>query len=160
MLTKAEEVRVVQNLGLTDRIVRFALGAALMAPGIAAASAALVGSGPTLNTWMVTMMAISVYPLMTAMIGVDPLYRLFRIRSCSDSGTNQCGTLPYQLRARKGEAPAYCEVDDTHSLEACHDDARPQPRHASWRVDQSPMLYPDDSAMEEYAERQKSGKRG
>lgn len=102
------------------------------------------------------MMAVSAYPLMTAMIGVDPLYRLIGIRSCVDSGTNQCGTLPYQLRARKGEAPAYCETDDTRGLENCHDEPQEKPHHPNWRVDQDPMLYPDDAAMAKFSARQKA----
>lgn len=160
MLVKAEEVRVIQNLGLRDRIVRFVLGAMLLAPGITAATGILAGSGPEMNAWLAGMMAVAVYPLMTAMIGVDPFYRLLGIRSCGDSGTNQCGTLPYQLKARTGDAPAYCETDDTHSLEDCHDEARPLPRHASWSVDQDPMLYPDDVTLAEFAARHKGGKRG
>lgn len=156
MLVKAEEVRVVQNLGLTDRVVRFVLGAMLLAPGLLAATALLTATGPQLNAWLVTLMAVSVYPLMTAMIGVDPLYRAFGMRSCGDSGTNQCGTLPYQMKARKGEAPAFCETDDTHSLETCHDEPQEKPHHASWSVDQDPMLYPDDAAMAKFSARQKA----
>jgi len=159
MLVRSEQVRVVQNLSLRDRVVRFVIGALLFAPGLIAATAVFTHTGPELSAWLVGMMALSAYPLMTGMIGVDPLYRLFGFRTCGDSGANQCGTLPYQLKARKGEAPQYCEADDTRGLEACHDEPRTKPRHPTWQVDQDPMLYPDDAALAKYSARQK-GKQG
>lgn len=143
MLIRSEKVRTIHNIGLNDRFIRFAIGALLLAPGVVAATGLLAPTGPELEMWLVGLMIVSVYPLMTAMIGVDPLYRLFGVRSCGDSGTNQCGTLPYQLKARKGEAPAWCEAEN-HSLEACHDEPVEKPRHADWSVDRPAVATAED----------------
>lgn len=146
MLIRSEDVRTIHNLGLRDRGIRFAIGALLLAPALAAATGmVLAPSGPQLDAWVVGMIIAAVYPLMTAMIGVDPIYRLFGVRSCGDSGTNQCGTLPYQLKARKGEAPAWCEAE-SHSLEACHDEPVERPRHPDWSVSRPVAAAQDEPA--------------
>ena len=49
---------------------------------------------------------LAVYPLMTTMMGWDPIYQLFGARSCSiEGGRNQCGTLPYEVDAALGHKP-------------------------------------------------------
>ena len=100
------------------------------------------------------MVLASLYPLMTAMIGWDPLYAIFHVRSCSRAGRNQCGTLPYQLKAFAGHAPKYCDSKDEHSLENCHDAPEEQPHHALWKVEQEPMIYPSNAQLDTFFEEQ------
>lgn len=160
MITKAENVRTEnENIGLADRLVRLMIGGVLLGVGliyltITPAMFTTIG----VEHLLILAIALSVYPLLTAVLGVDPIYRRFGIRTCSAGGRNQCGSLPYQLKAAVGKAPKYCEVDDEHSLEACHDDPKERPRHADWRVDQDPMLYPDDGTLEDFGKRERTAK--
>lgn len=156
MITRAENVHAPQNLGLFDRIARFAIGVAMLGGGsVFVIQAGELHAYTVMEAGMLVMMIASVYPLMTAILGYDPLYSLAHVRSCSDSGRNQCGTFPYQVRAALGKAPKYCEVSDQHSLEACHDEPAEHPRHAWWQIDKEPMLYPDDATIEAFARRER-----
>lgn len=146
MLTLAEKSHVVQNMGLIDRGVRLLAGMALLAISYYYA----VHADIKYEVFEFVAFAIALYPIFTGMFGWDPLYAIFQARTCSDSGRNQCGTLPYQLKAMMGHGPKYCETDSERSLEACHDEPEEHPHHKVWRVDQEPMLYPDDKAWHKY----------
>lgn len=151
MITLSENVRPIENMGLFDRLARFLIGGAALAyfvfytelqhPIMMIASQVLVAG-------------ICLYLIFTAMMGWEPLYAIFGARSCSRTGRNQCGSLPYQVKALFGHAPRYCDSDAEHSLEACHDDPQERPHHKLWKVDQEPMLYPDDAALDAYVARQ------
>lgn len=160
MLTKAENVKTVnENIGLVDRVVRFAVGVTLLGVGLVY----LVRTPELFTTSLRETLAlvaimISVYPIMTAVLGMDPLYQRLHVRSCGDSGINVCGTFPYQMRAAFGKAPRYCEVDDERSLEACHTEPREAPHHAVWRVDMDPILYPDEADWKAFAKREREKK--
>lgn len=151
-MTSAVHSRPIQNMGLINRLVRFAIGAAILVYCVLYNAMAGLGLG-----WQEAAVVLSIYPLLTAMTGWDPFYALFHVRSCNDSGRNQCGTLPYQVKAMFGRAPKYCDTDAERSLEACHDEPRERPRHATWRVDFKPMIYPDDEDWKEYFARQSRG---
>ena len=157
MLIRAEKVRPEnENIGLIDRVVRLAVGSALLGFGLfhLTMTPDMVMSAGA-QQLLVFGIAISVYPLLTAVLGVDPIYHHFGIRSGGDTGFNQVGSFPYQLKAAFGPGPKYCEIDDERSLEACHDEPRERPHHKLWRVDQEPMLYPDDAAWEEFSARER-----
>ncbi len=157
MATKAFDIsRANQNQGLADRVLRVLIGFAMLGGGAAYVSmgegfASFAGIAPS----VLVLMSASVYPILTGTIGWDPIYHLLGIRTCSDSGRNACGTLPYQIEAALGKEPKYCEPNDQHSLEGCHDNPEPLPKHALWRVDQSPMLSPTDADMDRFAVREK-----
>lgn len=157
MLTRTEQVKGYHNIGLIDRVVRLVVGIAMLAGG--AFYVAQAGALHTYTTTEMTMLItilVSIYPLLTAVLGVDPIYTVTDTSSGSNTGRNQCGTFPYQIKAALGKAPRYSETADSeHSLESCHDDPREQPHHAYWRVDKEPMLYPDDKTIEEFAERER-----
>lgn len=156
MITRSEKSQASQNMGLADRILRLMIGAAMLAGGsVFVVQAGALHAYNILEAVMLITMMVSVYPLLTAILGVDPVYSLFNTRTCSDSGRNQCGTFPYQVKAALGKAPRYCEASDDHSLEGCHDESEEKPHHAVWRVDKEPMLYPDDKAMAEFADRER-----
>lgn len=150
MAIQASKVHPIQNLGPVDRVLRFGGGVLIVG--------SIVLFWEMKHAWlplpvMVYATAIAIYPILTGLVGWDPFYALFNIRSCGDNGRNQCGTFPYQLRALMGRAPQYCDSDDERSLEACHDEPGERPHHRSWRVDQEPMLYPDDKTLDEYVKR-------
>lgn len=157
MLIRAENVRPEnENIGLLDRVARLVIGGALLGVGLfylALTPGMLTTAG--VDHLLLFGIGISVYPILTAVLGVDPVYHHFGIRSGGDTGFNQCGSFPYQLKAALGRAPKYCEIDDERSLEACHDEPRERPHHKLWRVDQEPMLYPDDAAWAEFSARER-----
>ena len=101
-----------ENIGLLDRMVRFFGGGALMSYGVI--SAVLTGH----DVVSAVAILLAVYPLMTTMMGWDPIYQLFGARSCSiDGGRNQCGTLPYEVDAALGHKPQPTEgYEYDHSL--------------------------------------------
>lgn len=148
--------RANQNQGLVDRILRVLIGFSMLGGGAAYVS---VGEGfasfATLEPSVLMLMLASVYPILTGAIGWDPVYHLLGIRTCSDSGKNACGTLPFQVAAVLGKEPKYCEPNDQHSLEGCHDNPEPLPKHNLWKVEQSPMLSPSDADMDRFAAREK-----
>ncbi len=153
-LSAKNSVYVLQNMGLIDRVARFVIGGAMLA--YAVPPYASWGTPLTLGQ-QTLMIGISAYALMTAIIGWDPLYALLHVRSGSATGRNQCGTFPYEVKAMLGRDPNYCDSDEIgveHSLEACHDTPQEQPHHATWKVDQEPMIYPSDAQLNTYFKEQ------
>jgi len=99
-------IDVPQNLGWLDRVLRFAAGAVLLAM-----PCYLVISGIMEVRWyLVGAMLLSVYPLMTSIIGIDQVYKFFNVKSCGTSTRNQCGTFPYEIDAALGRNP----IPDNH----------------------------------------------
>jgi len=95
-----DNMQVVQNIGLADRLIRFFGGGALLSWG---ALSLVMDSTPIMATIAIL---LAVYPLMTTVMGWDPLYQLFGTRTCSlEGGRNQCGTFPYELDAAVGHDP-------------------------------------------------------
>lgn len=154
MTILAEKSHATQNIGLIDRVLRLVIGVAMITTAYYYTAYANLPAESWDPLGSYTMLA-AIYPLLTGMLGWEPLYALFSVRSCSDSGRNQCGTFPYQWKSLIGHAPKYCESDAEHSLEACHDEPGDHPRHRIWRVDHEPMLYPDDKEWHGYFENQK-----
>jgi len=109
-------IPVVQNIGLADRLFRFYGGGALLAWG---ALSLAMGNTPILATLAIL---LSVYPLMTTVMGWDPFYQLLGTRTCSlEGGRNQCGTLPYEMDAAIGRNPKPDRgYDYDHSLTGSH----------------------------------------
>lgn len=110
------KVAPVENIGLVDRMIRFVGGGALMAFGILK----IVLTGHDVISAAAILLAV--YPLMTTFVGWDPIYQLFRGRSCSlEGGRNQCGTLPYEIDAALGHNPEPDEgFEYDHSLAGSH----------------------------------------
>jgi len=104
----------VQNIGITDRIARFFIGGAML--GIGAFYELAFG----LNFFDVGLMLLSIYPLMTTIMGWDPVYQILGARSCSiEEGRNVCGTFPYEVDAALGHNPEPVKSYD-HSLSGSH----------------------------------------
>jgi len=104
---------VVQNQGLVDRLSRIGIGVAL----IVIAVMSLNNSAEVV--WETYAILLAVYPLLTGMLGWDPLYSLFEVKTCNLTGTNQCGTFPYEVDAALGNEPLP-EKDYDHSLSSSH----------------------------------------
>jgi len=115
MVHAQNTVGVIQNLGWLDRVLRFVVGTVLLAT-----PCYLILSGNMMANWyLVGAMFLSVYPLMTSVIGTDQVYRFFNVKSCDTSSRNQCGTFPYEIDAALGHNPKP-DSDIEHSLERSH----------------------------------------
>ena len=105
-----------ENIGLVDRMVRFFGGGILMAYGVISAITTVH------DVVSAIAILVAIYPLMTTMMGWDPIYQLFGARSCNvEGGRNQCGTLPYEMDSALGHNPKPDEgYEYDHSLAGSH----------------------------------------
>lgn len=115
------KIAPIDNIGLTDRMVRFFGGGALLAGG--ALSIVIMGSA---TIWPVLAILLSVYPLMTTLMGWDPFYQLLGTRTCQlGEGRGQCGTFPYEVDAALGHNPQPDKgYEYDRSLTAAHHETR------------------------------------
>jgi hypothetical protein len=109
----------IQNMGYLDRIIRFALGVAMISVSatvliVSSASPTWLEESTTMPVWPYVVALIGIIPLFTAILGWCPVYRLFGIKSCGGPN-NPCGTLPYELYAATGNDPKPKTRSD-HSL--------------------------------------------
>lgn len=111
-----------ENIGLLDRMVRFFGGGALMTFGVL--SAVLTGH----DVISAVAILLAVYPLMTTIMGWDPIYHLLGARTCTlEGGRQQCGTLPYEVDSALGHAPKPQEdYAYDHSLTAAQHETKPK----------------------------------
>lgn len=123
MKAMRQKIDAVQNLGWIDRSLRMIIGWAIIAVAYADLSqGAMVG-------WHSYALVVSVYPILTALIGWDPLYSTKNLKSCDTSQHNQCGTFPFEIKSALGLQPS-CRADSDCSL--------PEPR-AHQRHNQNPF---------------------
>ncbi|MFQ5469867.1 MAG: DUF2892 domain-containing protein [Gammaproteobacteria bacterium] len=118
------DLPVVQNIGLADRLIRFFGGGALLIWG---ALSMVIYDAVTLAS--VGAILLAIYPLMTTVMGWDPIYQIFGTRSCSlEGGRNQCGTLPYEVDSALGHDPKPDrDYEYDHSLTGSHH----EPKHGA-----------------------------
>jgi hypothetical protein len=115
-----EKIAPVQNIGLTDRIVRFFVGGALLAIGCLW----MVEGG--VAAYGLAIALLSIYPLMTTMMGWDPVYQMMGARSCRIEGDgNICGTFPFEVDNALGNRPIPNKSYD-HSLSGSHHEKKHQ----------------------------------
>lgn len=96
-----EKLRVPQNLGWLDRVIRVLVGSAMLIyPAYLLAT-----TDSTQAQWPFYSMLVSIYPWLTGIVGYDPLYKLFGVRTCNTTGKNSCGTFPYEVDAALGNKP-------------------------------------------------------
>jgi hypothetical protein len=108
---------VEQNLGMWDRIFRFVLGSVMLAVPYYL----LTQTGMTSESWHSLLIILSVYPFLSGILGVDPFYRLMKVKSCDLSSRNRCGSFPFQVDAFLGHKPIP-EDDYEHTLTNSHHD--------------------------------------
>jgi hypothetical protein len=118
----------IQNLGLADRFIRFFGGGALLAIGVVTLTIAEIAS-----IWSAVAILLSVYPLMTTVMGWDPFYQMMGTRTCSvEEGRTQCGTFPYEMDAALGHNPHPEEgYEYDRSLGAAHHEGGEQKKKAA-----------------------------
>ena len=106
------KLRVIQNLGWLDRVLRILAGAAILIYPLY-----LIVTNDSLESqWPVYSMLLSIYPWLTGITGFDPVYALLGLCTCGTSERNPCGTFPYEVDAALGHHPIpNSEVE--HSLE-------------------------------------------
>ena len=112
MTTDSKNSGVLQNLGWHDRVARVIIGA-----GMIAVPCYYIITAGTSNWYLVSIILLAVYPLLTGIIGVDQLYRFMGVKSCGTSERNQCGTFPFEVDAALGHHPIP-RSDIEHSLES------------------------------------------
>lgn len=93
MFNVAKKLRTMRNVGFIDRILRGVI--AVLVIGLPLAYG---GS----FSWHGYVILLGIYPALTAILGWDPLYALFNVRSCGSSQRNQCGTFPFEVKAALG----------------------------------------------------------
>lgn len=99
-----DRIPVQENMGLTDRMVRFVIGVLLTAPVIYAVFEFEA------VTWEFFTSIAACYLLLTAMLGWDPFYAMFNRKTCDVAGGTACGSIPYQIKDAKGEHPVQDEA--------------------------------------------------
>ena len=147
MVTIVEKFRPAQNMGLADRLVRFLIGSSIMAYFVLYQGM----SDPTLTLeWQVAAVMLSAYPILTAMIGVDPFYSVLNVKSCNATGRNQSGSLPYQIKCMFSRDEQSSDSDVESTLTIRHEEGKVHPLHKMWHVEQEPMLYPSNAQLDAY----------
>ncbi|MBI3775181.1 MAG: DUF2892 domain-containing protein [Gammaproteobacteria bacterium] len=107
------QLGVIQNVGWLDRMVRVVVGIAMLAyPAYM-----ILTSETEHSPWLLYSMLFSVYPWLTGIVGFDPVYAQFVIRTCDTSDRNPCGTFPFEIDAALGRHPIP-NSDVEHSLES------------------------------------------
>ena len=110
MIQKTRSANLVpQKLGWLDRIIRFIIGTALIASPVT-----FLTLSPETPTWLSDgvpmawpyyVILIAIFPLLTAILGCNPLFALISIRSCGTSAHNPCSTFPFELEVAAGSNP-------------------------------------------------------
>lgn len=97
---------LVENMGFYDRVIRTLVGLAMNVPIIIyLIHLPMSPGGFDPNGPQFYISAISFYFLLTALLGWDPFYALFKVKSCGGSGRNRCGSFQYQTDAAMGHDP-------------------------------------------------------
>ena len=113
-----EAIGIVENTSVLDRIIRTLIGVALLVPMIVQLQVSMTDPEAIKElTWQSYAALISVYPLMTAMLGWDPFYAMFHARTCGTSDRNRCGTVSYQVDAALGHHPDHDKGYEVHGRE-------------------------------------------
>jgi len=106
---------VEQNLGLWDRVLRVIVGCVMLAVPYYS----LTQMNTTTEMWQSVMIIMSIYPWLSGILGTDPVYRLFKVKSCDLSSRNRCGSFPFQIDAFLGRNPIP-EDDYEHTMTNSH----------------------------------------
>ena len=118
MLLAHKKFGAIQNIGWFDRIVRVVIGFALL--GVVYVD--LIKEMPL--GWHVFLPLLAIYPLLTAILGWDPLYAAGHVKTCDTSSRNPCGTFPYEVEAAAGKK-VHCHDDYDCSVSGSESDNKP-----------------------------------
>lgn len=99
-----KKLGVVQNLGWLDRSLRMIVGWIVIAIAyVDLYQGAMFG-------WHAYAIVFSVYPILTALFGWDPLYSFKGVKTCDTKDSNRCGTFPFEIQSAMGHHPP-CRTD-------------------------------------------------
>ena len=87
------------NIGFIDRSLRFILGGVLLGSAFYLTPAAVVSIAGYDMMLMKLLPIVSIYPLLTAWLGWDPLYHLARINSSTRIQGDVCADIVDQVKA-------------------------------------------------------------
>ena len=91
------------NIGSIDRSLRFIIGGVLMGSLFYLTPAAVVSVAGTELMLMKFLPLISIYPLLTAWLGWDPIYHLLRINSSTRIQKDVCADIVDQVKEAAGK---------------------------------------------------------
>jgi len=97
MHTLHQSLGAAQNLGWIDRTLRLIVGAALIAVVLLQ-----LQQGNTLGL-LAYLPIVAIYPLLSGILGWDPLYAVGHIKSCDTSSRNKCGTYLFEVESAVGK---------------------------------------------------------
>lgn len=86
------------NIGFIDRSMRFVLGGVLLGSVFYLTPGAIVSVMGTEVMLMKLLPIVSIYPLLTAWLGWDPFYHLFRIKSSTSIERDVCADIVDQVK--------------------------------------------------------------
>jgi hypothetical protein len=124
MFTNTKKLGALQNLGLVDRLLRVIIGSGLIA-------VALINPFQQAEMgWHAYLLIIAIYPMLTGILGVDPLYLAFNYRTCDSSRRSRCGTFPFEVEAAFGKDVKCDESYDCSLSGNQHISDHDKPSHA------------------------------
>lgn len=98
-MKRLRQLGPVQNMGWIDRTVRTLIGLAMVVVVLME-----IQKSGNLGAYAY-LPILAIYPLMTAILGWDPLYAAGDVKSCDGSMRNQCGTFPFEMESAAGKHP-------------------------------------------------------
>lgn len=106
----------LHNIGIIDRMIRFFVGGGLLFLGVIS-----IVVSETTQVWEAIVVLLAIYPLMTCVMGWDPIYQMIGLRTGHETGRNVTGTFPFQVDAAAGHNPVPDkEYEYDHSLAGSH----------------------------------------
>lgn len=109
-MKRSREKWIVENMGVTDRMLRLLFGSLLIIPVIVAMAEV------TPLTWEIYGAIFACYLLLTGMMGWEPLYEILHARTCDISKKGPCGSFTYELDTALGRRPDHDRGYETHAL--------------------------------------------
>src|SRR3569623_2112889 len=109
---------LVENMAFYDRVIRALVGLAMNVPIIIYLAdlprSPVSPFDPNGPQFYVSV--DSIYFLLTALLGWDPFYSLFKVKSCGGSGRKRCGSFQYQTAAAMGQNPQSDKIYEIRAL--------------------------------------------
>lgn len=87
------------NIGFIDRSLRFVIGGVFVGSVFYLAPAATISILGSEMMLMKLLPIVSIYPLLTAWFGWDPVYHIARIKSCTNIKGDVCADIVDQVKA-------------------------------------------------------------
>ena len=98
--TKEKRKRIPNpyNVGFIDRSLRFTVGGILLGSVFYLTPAVTVSIFGVEFVLMKLLALVSLYPLLTAWMGWDPIFHALSVRSCTNMSEDKCGDIVDQIK--------------------------------------------------------------